>query len=43
MHLVIVLVCFAVLVRPRLRTAASGQSPPEPAEAPPRILEAAVA
>ncbi len=43
MHLVVVLVCFVVLVRPQARTAASAQFPPEPAEAPPRILEGAVA
>jgi hypothetical protein len=38
MHLVIVLVCFVVLVRSGVRVPATGQSPPVPEQAPPRVL-----
>jgi hypothetical protein len=43
MHLVIVLVCFALLVRPALLAPGSAQSPPVPAQAPPPVLEGAAA
>jgi hypothetical protein len=42
MHLVIVLVCFAVLVRGGVRTRRD-RVPPPPAEGPPRVLEGAAA
>jgi hypothetical protein len=41
MHLVIVLVCFVVLVRSGVRVPATGQSPPVPEQAPPRVLHGA--
>jgi hypothetical protein len=43
MHLVVVLVCFAVLVRGSVRERVEPQPPPVPAREPPRVLEGAAA